>query len=62
MYEMPIEELTLSHRTYSCLVRAQIHTVGEVLEKKEEDLLKIRNFGAKSLEELKHRLAERGFM
>ena len=62
MYEMPIEELTLSPRTYSCLVRAQIHTVGEVLEKKEEDLLKILNFGAKSLEELKHRLAERGFM
>ena len=43
-------------------MRAQIHTVGEVLEKKEEDLLKILNFGAKSLEELKHRLAERGFM
>ena len=62
MYQTPIGELMLSPRTYNSLMHARIHTVGDVLEKKEEDLLKIRNFSAKSLEELKHRLAERGFM
>ena len=62
MYRTPIEELMLSPRTYNSIMHAQIHTVGQVVEKKEEDLLKIRNFGAQSLEELKHRLAERGFM
>ena len=61
MYQTPIKELMLSPRAYSCLMLAQIHTVGEVLERQEEELLKIRNFGTKSLEELKHRLAERGF-
>lgn len=62
MYQTHIGELMLFPRTYNSLLRAQIHTVGDVLEKKEEDLLKIRNFGVKSLEELKHRLAERGFI
>ena len=61
MYQTPISELMLSPRTYNCLMLARIHTVGELLETREEDLPKIRNFGAKSLEELKHRLAERGF-
>ena len=61
MSQMPIKELMLSQRTYNCLMFAQINTVGEVLEKREEDLLKIRNFGEKSLEELKQRLADRGF-
>ena len=61
MYQTHIKELMLSPRTNNCLMSARIHTVGEVLEKQEEDLLKIRSFGAKSLEELKHRLAERGF-
>ena len=61
MYQTHIKELMLSPRTYNRLMSARIHTVGEVLEKQEEDLLKIRNFGTKSLEELKHRLAERGF-
>ena len=61
MYQTPIKELMLSPRMYSCLMLAQIHTVGEVLERQEEELLKIRNFGTKSPEELKHRLAERGF-
>ena len=61
MYQTHIKELMLSLRTYNCLMSARIHTVGEVLEKQEEDFLKIRNFGTKSLEELKHRLAERGF-
>ena len=61
MYQTHIKELMLSPRTYNCLKSARIHTVGEALEKREEDLLKIRNFGTQSLEELKHRLAERGF-
>ena len=61
MYQTPIKELMLSPRTYNCLILAHIHTAGKVLEKQEEDLRKIRNFGTKSLEELKHRLAERGF-
>ena len=61
MYQTPIRELMLSPRTHNCLILAQIHTVGEVLEKQEEELLKIRNFGTKSLEELQYRLAERGF-
>ena len=61
MYQTHIKELMLSPRTYNCLMLADIHTVGEVLEQREEDLLKIRNFGEKSLEELKHRLDECGF-
>ena len=61
MSQMPIKELMLSQRTYNCLMFAQINTVGEVLEKRGKDLLKIRNFGEKSLEELKQRLADRGF-
>ena len=61
MYQTPIRELMLSPRTYNCLILAQIHTVGEVLEKQEEELLKIRNFVPKLLEELQYRLAERGF-
>ena len=61
MYQTPIEKLLLSSRTYNCLKRAQIHTVGEVLEMSDEDLLKIRNLSQKPLEELKEKLAEHGF-
>ncbi|MCH8897561.1 MAG: DNA-directed RNA polymerase subunit alpha [Chloroflexi bacterium] len=60
IYQTPIERLELSPRTLNCLKRAHITKVGEVLEMSDEDLLKIRNFGEKSLEELREKLAERG--
>ncbi len=60
VYQTPIERLELSPRTLNCLKRAQINRVGEVLEMNDEDLLKIRNFGEKSLFELHEKLAEHG--
>jgi len=60
IYQTPIEKLELSPRTLNCLKRAQIHRVGEVLEMSDDDLLKIRNFGEKSLDELREKLAEHG--
>ena len=60
IYQNPIERLDLSPRTLNCLKRAHITRVGEVLEMSDEDLLKIRNFGDKSLSELHEKLAERG--
>jgi len=60
IYQTPIERLELSPRTLNCLKRAHIIKVGEVLEMSDEELLKVRNFGEKSLLELKERLAERG--
>ena len=60
VYQTPIDRLELSPRTLNCLKRAHITRVGEVLEMSEEDLLKIRNFGDKSLEELYEKLDERG--
>jgi DNA-directed RNA polymerase subunit alpha len=50
----------LSSRTLNCLKRANLHRVGEVLELKKEDLLKIRNFGEKSLNEIYDKLSELG--
>ena len=61
-YNIPIDDLNLSVRTRNCLKRANITKVGEVLEMSEEDLLTIRNFGQKSLQELRERLAELGFV
>ena len=52
--------MELSPRTLNCLKRAQINRVGEVLEMSDDDLLKIRNFGEKSLFELHEKLAEHG--
>ncbi len=60
VYQTPIERLELSPRTLNCLKRAQINRVGEVLEMSDEDLLKIRNFGEKSLVELQEKLVEHG--
>jgi DNA-directed RNA polymerase subunit alpha len=56
----PIEDLDLSERPRNCLKRAQINTVGELVQKTEEDLLNITNFGQKSLDEVKAKLDERG--
>jgi len=58
--EMTVEELDLSVRSYNCLKRAGINTVDELTQKTEEDLMKVRNLGKKSLEEVKKKLAELG--
>jgi len=60
IYQTPIERLELSPRTLNCLKRAHITKVGEVLEMPDEELLKIKNFGEKSLTELRGKLIERG--
>ncbi|CAM3498300.1 DNA-directed RNA polymerase subunit alpha [Hydrogenibacillus schlegelii] len=58
--ELPIEELDLSVRSYNCLKRAGINTIGELTEKTEEDMMKVRNLGKKSLEEVIQKLASFG--
>jgi DNA-directed RNA polymerase subunit alpha len=58
--DVPIEELDLSERPRNCLKRAQINTIGELIEKTEDDLLAITNFGQKSLDEVIAKLDERG--
>ncbi len=60
-YNMPIEDLTLTQRSYNCLKREGIHTVGELTARSETDLMDIRNFGQKSITEVKEKLAELGF-
>jgi DNA-directed RNA polymerase subunit alpha len=62
LYETPIEELDLSVRTYNALKRAQITKVGQVVEMSDDDLMAVRNFGRKSLDELRQKLAQRGFL
>ncbi len=59
-YNRPVESLNLTARTLNCLKRASIHKVGEILERSRGDLLRIRNFGEKSLEELDQKLSEIG--
>jgi len=55
--EMPIEELDLSVRSYNCLKRAGINTIYELTQKTTEDMLKVRNLGKKSLQEVEAKLA-----
>lgn len=62
VYQTPVERLELSPRTLNCLKRAHINKVGEVLEMSDEELVKIRNFGEKSLKELKEKLEARGLV
>src|SRR6478736_2690426 len=57
---LPVEDLQLTVRSYNCLKREGIHTVGELLSRSEQDLLDIRNFGSKSIDEVKAKLAEMG--
>jgi DNA-directed RNA polymerase subunit alpha len=57
-YNTPIEDLALSVRAYNCLKRSGLMTVGQVLEKTEDELLALRNFGRKSYDELRDRLIE----
>ena len=58
--ELPIEELDLSERPRNCLKRARVDTIGQLVQKTEDDLLAITNFGSKSLEEVVQKLDERG--
>lgn len=58
--EMTVEELDLSVRSYNCLKRAAINTVEELTRKTEDDMMKVRNLGKKSLEEVQRKLAELG--
>ncbi|MDO5731531.1 DNA-directed RNA polymerase subunit alpha [Corynebacterium sphenisci] len=59
-FSTPIEDLEFSMRSYNCLKREQIDTVGQLAAKTESDLLDIRNFGDKSITEVKEKLAELG--
>jgi len=56
--EMTVEELDLSVRSYNCLKRAGINTVDELIQRTEEDMMKVRNLGKKSLEEVQTKLGE----
>jgi DNA-directed RNA polymerase subunit alpha len=58
--DMPIEDLDLSERPRNCLKRAQVDTIGQLLEKTDDDLLAVTNFGQKSLDEVIEKLDERG--
>ena len=58
--DMTIEELELSVRSFNCLKRAAIDTVEELTKRSEEDMMKVRNLGKKSLDEVKHKLEELG--
>lgn len=61
-YVTPIEDLSLSVRAYNCLKRSGLMTVGQVLEKSEDELLALRNFGRKSYDELRDKLIELGYV
>ena len=58
--EMAIEELDLSVRSFNCLKRANINTVEDLISKTEDEMIKVRNLGRKSLEEVEHKLAMMG--
>jgi DNA-directed RNA polymerase subunit alpha len=59
-YNMPVEQLDLSVRTMNCLRRSNITTVGELIGKGTKELLKLRNFGQKSYQEIEDRLSAIG--
>ncbi|MBR7092904.1 MAG: DNA-directed RNA polymerase subunit alpha [Clostridia bacterium] len=61
LLETTIEELDLSVRSFNCLKRAGINTVGDLISKSEEDMMKVRNLGRKSLEEVINKLEQLGF-
>ena len=56
-HELTIEELDLSVRSFNCLKRANINTVADLIARTEEDMMKVRNMGRKSLEEVQNKLA-----
>lgn len=61
LLEMNIEDLDLSVRSFNCLKRAQVNTVEDLVNKTEEDMMKVRNMGRKSLEEVIYKLQSMGF-
>lgn len=61
LLEMTIEELDLSVRSFNCLKRAGINTVNDLIDKSEEEMMKVRNLGKKSFEEVKEKLNTLGF-
>lgn len=60
VHEMTIEELDLSVRSFNCLKRANINTVEDLISKTQDEMIKVRNLGRKSLEEVEHKLAMMG--
>ena len=60
LLETPIEELEFSVRSYNCLKRAGIHTVADIVSKTEQDMIKVRNLGKKSLDEVMNKIADLG--
>jgi DNA-directed RNA polymerase subunit alpha len=60
MLELTIEELDLSVRSFNCLKRANINTVEDLISKTEDEMMKVRNLGRKSLEEVMNKLASLG--
>lgn len=62
VYDTPIEDLDLTTRTYNCLKRADITKVGQLLQMDEKDLLSVRNLGSKSIDEIKDKLVENGYL
>ena len=59
-HRLPIEDLNLSVRSYNCLKRESVNTVGDLVQKTEQELTDIRNFGQKSIDEVKSKLEELG--
>jgi DNA-directed RNA polymerase subunit alpha len=60
LLETPIEDLEFSVRSYNCLKRAGIHTVADIVSKSEQDMIKVRNLGKKSLDEVINKVKELG--
>ncbi|MCL6627782.1 MAG: DNA-directed RNA polymerase subunit alpha, partial [Alicyclobacillus shizuokensis] len=60
VHQEPIEELELPVRVLNCLHRGGISTLGQLIEKTEDDLLALRSFGARSIEDVKEKLAKKG--
>jgi len=60
LLKMPVDELELSVRSYNCLMAANIKTIGDLVRRDEQEMLKFRNFGRKSLQELTKILEEKG--
>ena len=61
LLEMTIEELDLSVRAFNCLKRASVNTVADLIKKSPEEMMKVRNLGKKSLEEVIWKLQSLGF-
>ena len=61
VYDTAIEDLDFSVRTYNCLKRANINTLGDLAVRSEDEMMKVRNLGKKSLEEVMQKMKDLGF-